>query len=247
MLKIFVCDDEVAHRNKISRIIKNYLLMKDYDLQFQLATEDPFAILSYISENKTEGVYFLDIDLKTSLDGLELGKRIREHDPTAKIIYVTTYSELLYLTFLYKVEALDYITKDNEEILQKRITECIDIALERYMNTSVEARPQFWVRSGAIDIKLYVDEILYFESSVTPHKLIVHLDNRMIEFMGKIKDIESINDHFCRCHQSFVVNIKNIKEIDKKERIVTMINGSRCLVSTRHLKKVVKTFEEMTR
>ncbi|EOH90778.1 DNA-binding response regulator [Enterococcus villorum] len=245
MLKIFVCDDEFVYRNRITNMVKNYLLMKDYDIRFQLATDDPLAILSYISENKTEGIYFLDIDLNSSLNGIELGEKIREYDPAAKIIFVTSYTDLAYLTFIYKVEALDYIVKDNVETLQKKVTECIDIALKRYLNTAQEVRPQILVKSGPINIKLYVDEILYFESSPTPHKLIIHLDNRMIEFLGKIKEVEAINDHFCRCHQSFVVNLLNIKEINKKERIITMKNGSKCFISTRHLKKVVKHFEEM--
>lgn len=247
MLKIFVCDDEIAHCSKITRIIKNYLLMKDYDIQFQFSTQDPLAILSYISKNKTEGIYFLDIDLNLSMNGIELGKKIREYDPTAKIIFVTTYTDMVYLTFLHKVEAMDYIIKDQTETLQKRITDCIDVALNRYLNTFLETRPQIWIKNGPMNIKLYVDEILYFESSPTPHKLIVHLDNRIIEYMGKIKDVEGFNDDFCRCHQSFVVNLVNVKEINKKERIITMSNGSQCLVSTRYLKKVVKEFEEKTK
>ena len=56
MLKIFVCDDEIAHRNKLTRMITNYLLMKDYDVQFQFATDDPMMILSFISKHKTEGI-----------------------------------------------------------------------------------------------------------------------------------------------------------------------------------------------
>lgn len=51
MLKIFVCDDEIAHRNKLTRMITNYLLMKDYDVQFQFATDDPMMILSFISKH----------------------------------------------------------------------------------------------------------------------------------------------------------------------------------------------------
>ncbi|MBF8808072.1 MAG: response regulator transcription factor [Enterococcus lacertideformus] len=248
MLKIFVCDDELVYRNNLTKIIKNYLLnyllMKEYDVRFQFSTEDPMTILSYISENKTEGIYFLDIDLNSTLNGIELGKKIREYDPTAKIIFVTSYADLAYLTFIYKVEALDYIVKDNIETLQKKVIDCIDIALKRYLNTTLETRPHIWIKSGPTDIKLYVDEILYFESSHTPHKLIVHLDNRMIEFVGKIKEVEQLNDSFCRCHQSFVVNLTNIKEINRKERVITMINGEKCLISTRYLKKLVKNFEE---
>ncbi|MBO0462852.1 MULTISPECIES: LytR/AlgR family response regulator transcription factor [Enterococcus] len=243
MLKIFICDDQEIHRNRIASIVKNYVMMMDYDVEFQLATENPYDILSYLSKNKTEGIYFLDIDLNSDINGVELGKQIRQYDPTAKIIFVTTYTDFVYLTFLYKVEALDYIIKDNEEQLQQKIISCIDIAIERYMNTALSTREQIWLKSGAVDVKLYVDEILFFSSSPTPHKLIVHLDNRMIEYAGKIKEIEKLSDSLCRCHQSFVVNLANISEINKKERKVIMTNGEECLVSTRYLKKLVTRFE----
>lgn len=243
MLKIFICDDEEIHRNRITNIIKNYVMMMDYDVQFQLAADDPYDILSYISTNKTEGIYFLDIDLNSDINGVELGKQIRLYDPTAKIIFVTTYTDFVYLTFLYKVEALDYIIKDNEEQLQQKIISCIDIAIERYMNTALSTREQIWLKSSAVDVKLYVDEILFFSSSPTPHKLIVHLDNRMIEYAGKIKEIEKLSDSLCRCHQSFVVNLANIAEINRKERKVIMTNGEECLVSTRYLKKLITRFE----
>ncbi|MGM9902583.1 hypothetical protein A5844_000109 [Enterococcus sp. 10A9_DIV0425] len=243
MLKVFVCDDEAVHRNRITKIIKNYLLMMDYDIEFQFATENPQDILAYISVNKTEGVYFLDIDLKAEMNGVELGKKIREYDPTAKIIFVTTYTDFVYLTFLYKVEALDYIIKDNEDQLRSKIIACIDIAIERYLNTALSTREQIWLKSGPIDVKLYVDEILFFSSSPIPHKLIVHLDNRMIEFSGKIKEVEKLSHLFCRCHQSFVVNLANVSEINKKERVVIMRNGAQCLVSTRYLKKLITQFE----
>ncbi|WP_394896694.1 hypothetical protein [Enterococcus hirae] len=58
MLKIFVCDDEITHRNKLTRMITNYLLMKDYDVQFQFATDDPMMILSFISKHKQKESIF---------------------------------------------------------------------------------------------------------------------------------------------------------------------------------------------
>lgn len=58
MLKIFICDDEEIHRNRITNIIKNYVMMMDYDVEFQLAADNPYDILSYVSTNKTEGIYF---------------------------------------------------------------------------------------------------------------------------------------------------------------------------------------------
>lgn len=75
MLKIFICDDEEIHRNRITNIIKNYVMMMDYDVEFQLAADNPYDILSYVSTNKTEGIYFLDIDLNSDINGVELVSR----------------------------------------------------------------------------------------------------------------------------------------------------------------------------
>ncbi|WP_165005970.1 MULTISPECIES: LytTR family DNA-binding domain-containing protein [unclassified Enterococcus] len=244
MLKIFVCDDEKVYRYKMTKIIQNYILMQDYDFKFQMETANPNDILSYIRENKTEGLYFLDIELNSEMSGIELAVRIREYDPLAKIVFVTTYTDLAYLTFLYKVEALDYIVKEDDALLQQRMVNCIEVTIKRYMDTMLPTREQIQVKSGPVQVKLFVDEILFFESSSLPHKIIVHLDNRIIEYTGKIKDIEKFSESFCRCHQSFVVNIDNIAQIDRKERIVTMNNGAICLASTRHLKNLLVRFED---
>ena len=133
-------------------------------------TSDPEVLLSYIRSNKTEGIYFLDIDLSANMNGINLAATIREYDPLAKIIFVTSYTDLAYLTFLYKVEAMDYIVKGNDTLLQESVTKCIDVANQRYLDTILPTREQIRIKSGPINTKLFVDEILFFESSPVPHK-----------------------------------------------------------------------------
>ncbi|MFR2689320.1 MAG: response regulator, partial [Enterococcus faecium] len=94
MLKIFVCEDDGAFRLKLAKMIQNYLMMQDYDIKFQMDTSDPEVLLSYIRSNKTEGIYFLDIDLSSNMNGINLAATIREYDPLAKIIFVTSYTDL---------------------------------------------------------------------------------------------------------------------------------------------------------
>ena len=64
----------------------------------------------------------------------------------------------------------------------------------------------------------------------------MHLENGMIEFYGKLKDIEKQNPRFLKCHESVVVNIKKISRIEKKAREVTMDNGQKTIASTRMIK-----------
>lgn len=49
--------------------------------------------------------------------GLILVVKIRDYDNLGKIVFVIIYGELFYLMFMYKVEVLDYIIKDNKEYL----------------------------------------------------------------------------------------------------------------------------------
>ncbi|WP_431811969.1 LytTR family DNA-binding domain-containing protein [Lysinibacillus sp. FW12] len=48
---------------------------------------------------------------------------------------------------------------------------------------------------------------------------------------------------FIRCHNSFVVNIDNIQEVDFKNKEILMKNGEICYGSARMIKAVQKKLE----
>lgn len=244
MLKIFVCEDDQQQQQKLVETIEQYLYMQDLDAAFEFATPDPQKMLDYVS--KLEGqpaLYFLDVELKAEMNGIALGAAIREIDPNAKIVFITTHAELAYLTFLYKVEAMDYLAKDDKVHLHNRITECIDVAIERHLNGNKSSNDFIVIKSGGTQIRLELAEIQFIESSTTPHRLIIHLDNRQIEFYGKIKEIAELNPNFYRCHQSFVVNVLNIETINPKQREIQMKNGEICYASVRYLRGLILKFQ----
>lgn len=244
MLKIYVCEDDDRQKAKIVKIIKNYLMMQDCDVAFEWAGTDPYILLSYLEEHSDgPSLFFLDVDFKTEMNGISLGSEIRKRNFEARIVFITTHMELSYLTFLYKVEAMDYISKDDESMLATRISNCIDVAVERYLGQNSEKNDSILIQSEGVSIKLSMSEILFIESSTTPHRLLVHLDNRQVKYYGKIKDVEKLNPLFYRCHQSFVVNVNNIEEVDRKNRVIKMNNGEICYVSVRYLKSLLKRIE----
>ena len=51
--------------------------------------------------------------IRSDINGIKLGSEIRKYDPIGNIIFVTSHSELTYLTFVYKVSAMDFIFKDD--------------------------------------------------------------------------------------------------------------------------------------
>ena len=140
MLKIYICEDIEVQRNKIQQVIENIVLMEDLDMELCCVSEDPYRILEKVKETEEVGIYFLDIALGADMTGLTLAQEIRKYDPRGFIIFVTTHSEMSYMTFIYKLEALDFILKDAPEDLGKRIYECILKANQRFASVNNKVR-----------------------------------------------------------------------------------------------------------
>lgn len=242
MLKIFVCEDNVKQQENLKKIINNILIIENYDIELSLITSNPYELLDNIKNTDSTGIYFLDVDLHSDINGIQLAEKIRQYDPRCFIVFITVHAEMSYLTFLYKVEAMDYIIKDNYKNISERVKECIENAHNKYKSKTNELQRIFSIKVDDKIMNIDYNDILFFETSPTIHKVILHCSNRQIEFYGKMKELEkNLDDRFYRCHTSFIVNKDKIKEINKKDRIAYMINGEECLISTRGIKLLLKS------
>lgn len=241
MIKVFICEDNKKQREQFTEAIENIILIEDFDMEVALSTENPDDILAYLKDNDVSGLYFLDVDLKSNINGIKLAELIREYDPRGFIVFVTTHAEMSYLTFIYKVEAMDYIIKDNYKNVKDRIHQCIINANKKYTSKATALQKNFNIKAKDKIINVEYDKILFFETSTIIHKVILHAIDRQIEFYANMKDIEDkLDDRFYRCHRSFLVNKNHIKEIDMHSRIIKMVNDETCLASTRLMKDLLK-------
>ncbi|WP_160677308.1 LytTR family DNA-binding domain-containing protein [Clostridium sp. C8-1-8] len=240
MLKVFICEDNDKHRQHYEKIIRNTILMESLDMEVALVTSKSKDLLEYLGANDVNGLYFLDVDLKEEMSGIALAAEIRKLDARGFIVFVTTHSEMSYLTFTYKVEALDYIIKDKYNEVDKRIKDCVLEANSRHTNKKKDGEI-FSIKINERIINMELDKILFFETSKTVRKVIAHATDRQIEFNGKLSDIEEkLDDRFYRCHKSYIINKNNIKELDVKNRIAYMVNGEECMISSRYVKGLIK-------
>lgn len=239
MLNIFVCEDDPMQRKNVVQIIKNTVLIEELDMRLILDTPNPYELLEAVKTSQNTGIYFLDIDLKCDMNGMKLAQQIRMFDPRCFIIFVTSHSELSYMTFQYRVEAMDFVLKDNPAEAKVKIRECLLNASERYALQSNKTHKVYTIEIGERKISVDYNDILFFETSSNIHKVILHAKDRQIEFSGSIKELEkALGDNFVRCHRSFLVNRNNIKETDTKNRIIYFANGETCLMSLRMMKEV---------
>lgn len=241
MLPIFICEDNELHRKTINDYIQNYITFEELDMKIVLSTQDPHKILSYLETNTvTNGIYFLDVDLQCDLDGIKLGAKIRNMYVGGKIIFITTHSEMMYFTFTYKVEAMDYILKDDVQDIQKRLIEALEQARNHYQADKSNRNERIKIKVGNKVRVFSMKEVMFIETSQVPHKLVLHLEQNTVGFYGKINEIESLSSSLLRIHKSFVINTENVDSVNRKTYEVAMKNGEICPIAIRKVSMLNK-------
>ncbi|MEK5040279.1 LytR/AlgR family response regulator transcription factor [Sporosarcina sp. FSL K6-3457] len=235
-MNVVICEDNLEQLSEITKTIHNYALMEDNGIMIGLSTTNPLEVVDYAEKNKVD-CYFIDIDLNHEMTGLKLASNIRQSDPICCIIFVTTHSEMSYLTFTYKVAALDFILKDEVDLVEARVLNALKEAHRRYQQIGQDKAVNLVkLKVGSRTRNIEFHDIYFFEASPNPHKLIIHLHNEQIEFSGRLKNYDKLGEHFYRCHKSYIINKQHIQQIDVAERMIIMRNGETCLASSRLLK-----------
>lgn len=235
-MRIVICEDDQVQLANIENTIKNYALMEDNGMEVVLSTTNPEEVIQFLTHSKAD-CYFLDIDLKHIVTGITLGSKIREKDPIASLIYVTTHIEMTYLTFLHKLAALDFVVKDEPDNLKNQVLPALKEAYRRYVQIGEQTDVQKLEIKTAGRMRYFdFEQVYFFEASPNAHKIILHLENQHIEFYGRLKNFENLHEDLYRCHKSFIVNKKKVTDVNVKERIVYLDNGETCLASARLIK-----------
>ena len=101
----------------------------------------------------------------------------------------------------------------------------------------------YWIglRCGYKVVRVAQEEILYFERNL--RKTIVHMKSgELLETAEKLSGLlERLNpQEFVRCHNSYIVNLKEVEEIQGKE--ICMKQGLRLNISRAYLSDVKNSF-----
>jgi len=241
MLEIFICEDDQRQRNQLEKEIEKFIFMEDIEAKLSVVTQNPQDILTYLQKApKTSGLYFLDIDLGCKETGIDLAVEIKKIDIFAKFVFITTHGEMMHLTFFHHLEAMDYINKGPifDDVIRRAIF-CVKEAYNRYLKEQAPDNHDkiFKIKRGS-NIKVFqMEDILYFTSN-GPRMMELVTKNGVYHFSGAMKDIEKESKRFVRIHNSYLVNANNIKQIDKKNKEIEMMNGITCYASVRGLKKL---------
>lgn len=234
-INLILCEDKQVIQNSIRTSLERAAKQNNIDAEICLVTDNPKRVIEY-SKQYSQGVnaYFFDINLESSMNGLELAKQIRSQESHCYITFITGHPELCMAVFRYHIQAFEYLIKPAS---YQDIEDClisIDKNYSQYLNNKKYNKDStIIIKSGTSDYNVELHDIIYVES--INQKLVVHTRNRDIEFFGYLKDI--INDlnkngeSFCRCHRSYIININHVKEVNYRDSHIIMSNGEKCYMS----------------
>lgn len=155
-------------------------------------------LLNYLNTN-TVDVLFLDIDLNSTLNGIEIAKQIRKTNKFTYIIFITAHFE--YIVSAYECKTFDFIHKPfNISALEKtinRLSEDIRNNSTKFLNLN--------------NNKQLINQTLVNFIEKSGAKTVFNLTTGIVETYGSFNKISlSLPKNFVRATNSFIVNINNI-------------------------------------
>uniref|UniRef100_UPI0032619CD0 LytR/AlgR family response regulator transcription factor n=1 Tax=Clostridium sp. NkU-1 TaxID=1095009 RepID=UPI0032619CD0 len=188
------------------------------------------------------GFIFLDIDLQANKNGIELAQEIRKYDPRGYIVFVTTHSEMAVLTFRYKVEAMDFIAKDDTDTLPEQICSCIQNAERNYKAQLDSSNRLLSIKVDKDSLVLDQNDIVAITTGDDSHKLTIHTKTGIRQISGSLKEFHAtLNSGFCQCNRSTIVNLKHVLKYSRENAMLLMDNKETYSVSIRMMGKVQKS------
>lgn len=230
MLYIAVVDDEKTHRDILVRYIEEW--KRDTHREIEVESYDSGEAFYFAwCEDQRCDVLFLDIMMEET-DGISLARRLREKGKDIVIIFTTGIAD--YMQEGYEVEAMHYLLKP---LSREKVRECLEKCVRR--KVSVKSEVLLQTEEGLI--KVSIDQILYAEA-VGHYSMLVCMDGPMQVKTGIRELEEKLREYgdFVFCHRSYLVNIRRISRMGRRE--IIMDNGAVVPVSRRLYHSVNERF-----
>lgn len=208
-MNIAICDDNdfllMQLLNTIKQLIDKH---NHYNFKFEYYCYNNALELLRDYSSKMFDVVFLDIEMP-QINGLKVGDQIFAINNDVFIFYVTSYES--YMSESIKHRVYRFINKNDEKELEKGILSLFDDLI------NLHSRYKFNFKNSSYNLP--TNSIMYCES--IRNKVFIHTESKTFEQVISIRQIlVKLPRNFCRCHSSYVVNVKKIWEVHEKSLIL---------------------------
>ena len=227
--RLAICEDDDVVRTHLHSLC--HAILTEAGVEHSIADFPSAQQLEKLlaAESNPFDLLLLDIQME-GMTGMELAQTLRQRGDRVSIIFVTGCED--YLLDGYGVQPIHFLLKPvgREELDAALRT---DWQLNHKPKTAV-------LRIGSKTVSLPLAEIRYIESY--NHSIIVHQSEGDRTYILSLSDFEKQMppNQFCRCHNSYVVNMDYVEEIGRSE--LSLRGGSRLPIGRAYYKALQSAF-----
>lgn len=212
MFRIAICDDDILFCSQLESMILAYYIFTDIEID---VFEDGKNLFLRCQQGEHYDLIFLDIEM-IGLNGVSTGLKIRNEleNEITQIVYISWKED--YYKQLFEVRPNNFLQKpiDNKSIIKE---------IEKARRLSQKLNNVFWYKKAYSSYKVFVKDILYFESSdKRVHIVTVHGDDYFYDRLDNVvKKLKNLT--FYQIHKSYFVNLTYVAKFQYKH--LEMLNG----------------------
>lgn len=216
-MNIFIGENNIKDYVFLKSIIEKWGIERQQEIYFYWYKQLYYQLPKCL---KNCDLVFLELDMK-HINGFEFAKILRKKDLSIPIVFQTKNTH--YGIASYQVQAMHYLLKplDQQEIY--KILDCV--LLHQHSKTFIY---QFKKEVH----KIPYEDIIYIEAY--QHHVMIHQNDMTKRNYLSLKEIAlQLDDSFCRCHRSYIVNLKYVERIE----------GMNCITKNKQVIPISKKYK----
>lgn len=244
MNEIYLCDNESSWLRRMEHTIGCFQVKSDWELSIVCRAQSPRKLLSVLESRGTRfGIYFIDADYKTEMNGMTLGAEIRRLDKDAFLIYITAHEDMALETFRLKLLALDFIVKDSCDF-QERVYQSLAYIEEKL--ACEDAHAENLALGIGSSYRFFPKKDIYFiESIKNSHYIALHTASEVHRYPVTLRECCSkLQMGFLLCRKGCLVNLRHVHSADRPTRTLLLDNGERCCCSVRQWAAFIRLYNK---
>lgn len=213
-MKIAICDDDKSFVGMASQLVQEFFEEKNLGAYILIPYYDGDVLLSDYQSGARFDMLLLDIEMPTT-SGLTAAHTIRRMDGEVLIVFITNYPNFMPASF--KVEAFDFLIKP----LTKT---ALYITLERAVDKYAQLHAAIDIQTTNGTTLLPLKEIVYISSS-KHYVIFFRADAEPLRSKMTLSQVErklAKNRQFVRCHQSYMVNLAYVRELQRTKLLLNL-------------------------
>lgn len=211
MIVIAICDDELYCIEQLAMQLERYAKENSKEIKIIKFTK-ALQLLNQIKD--TYDLIFLDIKMPF-VDGIEVAEEIRKRDEKVSIIFLTSYMQ----------RAVDGYEVSAEAFIQKPIAyQRLEKEMNKWFLKHIhQDEPYIIFQNNDGKYKVPIKSLKYIETS--GRSVLLHTGQKNIKISKSMKEMQKEIGvfGFCKCHNSFLVNLHFVDYVNATE--VGLITG----------------------